>query len=152
MNFRLTSATVMNSFFVPQLGTQIYAMGGMASRVNLMADRPGEYPGISANFSGEGFPDMRFVVKAVPTGEFDGWVQKVRGSGGALDDGAYAELAKPSQAVSPTTYRAADPKLFDRIIEMTTTGSAEKTRADGAWCPPTPQADAVEAAKPQTGG
>jgi cytochrome o ubiquinol oxidase subunit 2 len=153
VNFRLTSATVMNSFFVPQLGTQIYAMGGMASRLNLMADKPGEYPGISANFSGEGFPDMRFVVKAVPTGEFDGWVQKVRGSGGALDDGAYAELAKPSQAVPPTTYRAANPKLFDRIIEMTTTGAAEKTRADGAWCPPTPQADSVEAAaKPQTGG
>jgi cytochrome o ubiquinol oxidase subunit 2 len=94
-----------------------------------MADRPGEYPGISANFSGEGFPDMRFVVKAVEAGEFDGWVQKVRGSGGALDDAAYAELAKP-KVMPPATYRAADPKMFDRIIEMTTKPAA-KTQADG---------------------
>ncbi len=152
VNFRLTSATVMNSFFVPQLGTQIYTMGGMASRVNLMADKPGEYPGISANFSGDGFADMRFTVKAVPAGEFDSWVQKVRGSGAALDDPAYAELAKPSHAVPPTTYRSADAKLFDRIIDLTT-NPAVKTGADGTWCPPTPQADAVEgAAKPQTGG
>jgi cytochrome o ubiquinol oxidase subunit 2 len=152
VNFNLTSATVMNSFFVPQLGTQIYTMGGMTSRVNLMADKPGEYPGISANFSGDGFADMRFVVKAVPAGEFDGWVQKVRGSGPALDDRAYAELAKPSHAVPPTTYSSADAKLFDRIIGLTT-NPGEKTRADGAWCPPTPQADAIETAtKPRTGG
>jgi cytochrome o ubiquinol oxidase subunit II len=153
VNFRLTSATVMNAFFVPQLGTMIYTMGGMASRLNLMADKPGEYPGVSANFSGAGFADMRFVVKAVAPGEFDGWVQQAKGAGAALDDKAYAELAKPSHAVPPATYKAADPKLFDRIIEMTT-NPAEKTRAeDGAWCPPTPQAGAVEAAaKPQTGG
>ena len=63
VQFRLTSATVMNSFFVPQLGSQIYTMSGMATHLNLLADRPGEYPGISANFSGDGFSDMRFTVK-----------------------------------------------------------------------------------------
>ena len=75
VEFRLTSATVMNSFFVPQLGSQIYAMSGMATHLNLLADRPGEYPGISANFSGDGFPDMRFTAKAVSAGDFANWVR-----------------------------------------------------------------------------
>jgi cytochrome o ubiquinol oxidase subunit 2 len=119
VNFRLTSATVMNSFFVPQLGSQIYTMGGMATHLNLLADAPGEYPGISANFSGDGFSDMRFTVKAVPAGAFDGWVATVRGAGAALDDPGYDQLAKPSHAVPPTTYRAVDPKLFERILDLT---------------------------------
>ena len=66
VQFRLTSATVMNSFFVPQLGSQIYTMGGMTTHLNLLADAPGQFPGFSANFSGDGFPQMRFVVEAVP--------------------------------------------------------------------------------------
>ena len=139
INFRLTSATVMNSFFVPQLGSQIYTMGGMTTRLNLLADAPGEYPGMSANFSGDGFSDMRFILKAVPAGDFDGWVAKARGSGSALGDPAYAELAKPSQAVPPATYRSVDPKLFDHIIDQTVSGP-ENTKVGGAWCPPTQQA------------
>ena len=122
VSFRLTSATVMNSFFVPQLGSQIYTMGGMTTHLNLMADNPGEFPGFSANFSGDGFAEMRFVVKAVPAGDFDRWVAQVRGSGSALDDAAYAELAKPSIAVPPRTYRSVGPKLFERIIEQTVSG------------------------------
>src|SRR5437763_7840415 len=69
VDFRLTSATVMNSFFVPQLGSQIYTMGGMTTHLNLLATKTGEYPGFSANFSGDGFAWMRFVVKAVPAGD-----------------------------------------------------------------------------------
>ena len=130
VNFRLTSATVMNSFFVPQLGSQIYTMGGMTTHLNLLADKPGEYPGFSANFSGDGFAEMRFIVKAVPAGDFDAWVAQVRGSGSALDDAAYAALAKPSNAVPPTTYRSVEPKLFERIIEQTVSGS-EKARRRG---------------------
>ena len=79
VSFRLTSATVMNSFFVPQLGSQIYTMPGMATQLNLLADKPGAYQGLSAQFSGDGFADMRFTVTAVPAGDFDGWVAKVRG-------------------------------------------------------------------------
>jgi cytochrome o ubiquinol oxidase subunit 2 len=139
INFRLTSATVMNSFFVPQLGSQIYTMGGMTTHLNLLADTPGEYPGFSANFSGDGFSEMRFVAKAVPAGDFDAWVAQARGTGSALGDAAYAELAKPSQAVPPTTYRSVDPKLFEHIIDETTAGP-EKARAGAAWCPPTRQA------------
>ena len=74
VEFRLTSATVMNSFFVPQLGSQIYTMGGMTTHLNLLADKPGEYPGFSANFSGDGFSEMRFVVKSVPAGDFNAWL------------------------------------------------------------------------------
>src|SRR5437867_7589224 len=106
VHFRLTSATVMNSFFIPQLGSQIYTMGGMTTRLNLLADKPGEYSGFSANFSGDGFAEMRFIAKAVPAGNFDAWVTQVRGGGSALDDAGYAALAKPSKAVPPTSYRS----------------------------------------------
>ena len=81
VEFRLTSATVMNSFFVPQLGSQIYTMGGMTTHLSLLADKPGEYPGFSANFSGDGFSEMRFVVKSVPAGDFNAWLEQVRGAG-----------------------------------------------------------------------
>jgi len=123
VEFRLTSATVMNSFFVPQLGSQIYTMGGMITHLHLLADNPGEYPGFSANFSGDGFSDMRFIAKAVPTADFNAWLEQVRGTGSALDDAGYAELAKPSQDVPPTTFRSVEPKLFERILDQTTTGS-----------------------------
>ena len=129
VNFRLTSATVMNSFFVPQLGGQIYTMGGMTTHLNLLADNPGEFQGFSAMFSGDGFADMRFVAKAVPAGDFDSWVAQVRGSGSALDLPGYAALAKPSLAVPPTTYRAVEPGLFERIIEQTVSGSRGRTSA-----------------------
>jgi cytochrome o ubiquinol oxidase subunit II len=139
VSFRLTSATVMNSFLVQQLGSQIYTMPGMTTHLNLLADRPGVYPGISANFSGNGFAWMNFVVKAVPAGDFDGWVAKVRGSGPALDIPGYAELAKPSQAVPPTTYRSVDPKLFERIVHQTAL-DPEQMKTGSAWHPPGSQA------------
>src|SRR5262249_6650579 len=104
VEFRLTSATVMNSFFVPQLGSQIYAMGGMITPLHLLADNPGEYPGFSANFSGDGFAEMRFIAKAVPADDFNAWLAQARGIGSALDDAGYAQLAKPSKAVPATTY------------------------------------------------
>jgi cytochrome o ubiquinol oxidase subunit II len=137
--FRLTSATVMNSFFVPQLGSQIYTMGGMTTHLNLLADKPGEYPGFSAMFSGDGFSDMRFIAKAVPAGDFNAWLEQVRGTGSALDDAGYAELAKPSKAVPPTTYRSVEPNLFDRIIDKTVAGP-EKAGVGADWCPPRRQA------------
>jgi cytochrome o ubiquinol oxidase subunit 2 len=129
VQFRLTSATVMNSFFIPQLGSQIYAMGGMTTHLNLLADNPGEFPGFSANYSGGGFAEMRFVAKAVPAGDFDAWVNQVRGSGSALDETAYAELTKPSTAVPPTTYRSVMPNLFDHILDLTISGPVKPTGA-----------------------
>jgi cytochrome o ubiquinol oxidase subunit II len=135
IEFRLTSATVMNSFFVPQLGSQIYTMGGMTTHLSLLADEPGEYPGLSANFSGDGFSGMRFVVKSVSEGDFNAWLGQVRGTGSSLDDASYAELAKPSQNVPPATYRSVEPKLFEHILDETTRGPGN-TSIGGAWCPP----------------
>jgi len=139
VEFRLTSATVMNSFFVPQLGSQIYAMGGMITHLHLLADNPGEYPGFSAMFSGDGFSDMRFVVKSVSPGDFNAWLAQARSTGSGLDDASYAELAKPSKAVPPTTYHSADPKLFERILDQTTAGPGSAS-SGRAWCPPLRQA------------
>jgi len=135
VEFRLTSATVMNSFFVPQLGSQIYTMAGMMTHLNLLADKPGDYTGFSSNFSGDGFSDMRFTVTSVPADDFNGWLAKVRGAGNALDDPAYGELTKPSSAVPPKTYRSVDPALFERIVDQTAL-NPEKARLGNAWCPP----------------
>jgi cytochrome o ubiquinol oxidase subunit 2 len=137
--FRLTSATVMNSFFVPQLGSQIYAMGGMTTHLNLLADKPGEYQGFSANFSGDGFSEMRFVVKSVPAADFNAWLEQTRVAGSALDEAGYAALAKPSKAVPPATYRSVEPKLFERIIDQTVAGP-RKAGLDGTWSAPLRQA------------
>ena len=135
VSFRLTSATVMNSFFAPQLGSQIYTMAGMTTHLNLMADKAGEFPGFSANFSGDGFAGMRFTVTAMPAGDFDGWVAKARSSGEALDDAGYAALAKPMSDVPPATFQSVDPKLFERIIDLTTRGPAD-AGASAAFCSP----------------
>ena len=132
VTFRITSATVMNSFFIPQLGSQVYAMGGMATHLNLMADAPGEYTGFSAMFSGDGFSDMRFTAKAVPAPDFEAWVAKVRGAGPVLDQAAYAALAKPRKAVPPTTYGSVADRLFEHIIDQTISG-AGPGGSSAAW-------------------
>jgi cytochrome o ubiquinol oxidase subunit II len=116
ISFELASSGVMNSFFVPQLGGQIYTMAGMVTRLHLQADHPGTYPGLSANYSGSGFADMRFNVEAVPAENFAQWVDATRGAGPELDAQAYANLAKPSKAVAPFTYRAVAPGLFNGIL------------------------------------
>jgi cytochrome o ubiquinol oxidase subunit 2 len=118
VEFLLTSATVMNDFFVPQLGSQIYAMPGMTTHLNLMADRAGDYPGFAAHFSGDGFSDMRIAVRAMPAAEFDTWLAKARGAA-ALDAGAYARLARAGISEEPQTYRSVDPDLFERIVQNT---------------------------------
>jgi cytochrome o ubiquinol oxidase subunit II len=129
LQFRLTSATVMNSFFIPQLGSQIYAMGGMTTHLNLLAEKPGEYPGLSAMFSGDGFSGMHFLVKAVTPQAFESWVGQVRGSASALDDASYAALAKPSEDVAPISYGSVAPRLFDHIVEQTASGHEKPTGA-----------------------
>jgi cytochrome o ubiquinol oxidase subunit 2 len=116
VSFELTSSGVMNSFWVPQLGGQIYTMAGMVTRLHLQADHPGTSRGLSANFSGDGFATMRFNVDAVPVESFAQWVDATRNAGPLLDAQAYADLAKPSSAVPPFTYRAVAPNLFDGIL------------------------------------
>jgi cytochrome o ubiquinol oxidase subunit 2 len=118
VQFLLTSATVMNSFFVPQLGSQIYTMPGMTTRLNLLAERPGDYPGMSANFSGDGFSDMRFLVHAVPAAEFSNWRVRASGEGAVLNADTYSQLARAAVDTQMQTYRSVDPNLFDRIVQQ----------------------------------
>lgn len=115
VHFSLTSSSVMNSFQVPQLGSQIYTMNGMVTQLNLLADRPGSYYGLSTHFSGDGFSDMAFHMDAVPQARFASWVAGVKGAGPVLDLPGYAKLAEQSSAVKPYTYRAVLPQLFDDV-------------------------------------
>jgi cytochrome o ubiquinol oxidase subunit 2 len=132
--FELTSSGVMNSFFVPQLGSQIYTMSGMVTRLHLQADHEGAYPGLSANYSGEGFADMRFTVDAVPPEAFARWIDGARSAGPMLDAGTYAALAKPSSAVAPFTYRSVAADLFNGIL-----GSAMHRHGAAGLAHPTAQ-------------
>jgi cytochrome o ubiquinol oxidase subunit II len=116
ISLQLTSSGVMNSFFVPQLGSQIYTMGQMMTRLQLQADNPGTYEGRSFNFSGDGFSDMYFFVRAVPPDQFTAWAAQTKGAGTALDPQSYAELEKPSQAVPPFTYGSVSPGLFATLV------------------------------------
>ncbi|MFL6722217.1 MAG: ubiquinol oxidase subunit II [Sphingomonas sp.] len=115
VSFRLTSATVWNTFFVPQMGSMIYTMPNMVTRLNLEADRQGVFPGRSAHFSGDGFPGMEFNVSSVSPQQFAAWVQSARGSGPALDARTYAQLSQPTSYVKPMTFSAVVPRLFDAI-------------------------------------
>jgi cytochrome o ubiquinol oxidase subunit II len=116
IRFRLTSASVMNSFFVPQLGSQIYTMPRMTTRLNLQADRPGVYRGISAQFSGNGFSDMSFDVVAVSPDAFAQWLTTARARGGKLDSASYALLAQPGTLAAPETFGDVAPRLFETVV------------------------------------
>jgi cytochrome o ubiquinol oxidase subunit 2 len=116
LQFQLTSASVMNVFFIPQFGSMIYTMNGMATRLNLRADRPGTFGGLSAHFSGDGFSDMHFDVHVVPAEQFSKWAQDASTAAKALDERGYQELAKPSMNNVPAIYRLADPDLFNAIV------------------------------------
>ena len=114
LHFRLTSATVMNSFFVPQLGSQIYTMAGMTTQLVLQAGKPGKYPGLSAQFSGDGFSDMRFTLEALPADKFSAWVAEARTAKEPLDAQGYATLSQPGTA-PPGSFKSVAPHLFETI-------------------------------------
>jgi cytochrome o ubiquinol oxidase subunit 2 len=116
VHFSLTSASVMNAFFVPQLGSMIYAMNGMETQLHLQADRPGVFHGLSAMYSGDGFAKMAFQTHALPPEQFSGWVAAARRSGPVLDAAGYVQLSQPSQGVPPFTYRAVQPQLFNAVV------------------------------------
>jgi cytochrome o ubiquinol oxidase subunit 2 len=115
VHFSITSASVMNVFWVPQLGSMIYAMNGMVTQLHLQADHPGTYRGLSAQFSGDGFSDMNFQVNSLPAGQYAAWVAQARQSGQALDRSSYAALTRQSSNLVPYTYRAVQPGLFQDI-------------------------------------
>ena len=118
LRFSLTSASVWNAFFVPQLGSMIYTMNGMRTQVNLQADEPGTFHGLSAHFSGDGFSDMHFPVRAVRADEFAAWIQATRGTGPTLDGAAYTALARQSTKLAPSTFGAVTPELFAQVVRQ----------------------------------
>ncbi len=117
VHFRLTSSGVMNSFFVPELGSQIYTMAGMTTQLSLEADHAGIYPGLSAQFSGDGFADMHFQVRALDAAAYGQWLGHAKQAGPVLDQTAYGRLAQPSRNDRPATYRAIQPGLFETIAK-----------------------------------
>jgi cytochrome o ubiquinol oxidase subunit 2 len=116
IHFSLTSASVMNAFFIPQLGSMIYTMNGMATQLYLQADAPGTFRGRSSHYSGDGFAGMHFEVQAMPAEGFGRWVEETRGSGDQLDPARYAALAVQSMEVRPITFRNVTPELFGQIV------------------------------------
>ena len=115
LHFKLTSASVWNTFFVPQLGSMIYTMNGMRTQLYLRADEPGTFRGMSAHFSGDGFSDMHFPVRSVSLEEFTAWSKSIRGAGPTLDAAGYAALARQG-TVPPSTYGSVAPDLFDHVV------------------------------------
>ena len=120
VEFLITSDTVMNSFFIPHLGSQIYAMSGMENRLHLMASEEGVYPGYSANYSGFGFSGMKFSTHATSDQGFADWVAKVKAEGSPLDDATLSQLRVKSRDVQPIYYSSVNPLLFSNIIEKFT--------------------------------
>jgi len=116
LHFRITSASVFNVFFVPQLGSEIYSMYGMTTQINLQADHPGIYHGLSAHFSGDGFSDMAFDLHAVTPEQFSAWATATSDSGPMLDESTYRKLLTQTQNLKPYTYRAVQRDLYDDIV------------------------------------
>jgi cytochrome o ubiquinol oxidase subunit II len=123
VHFRITSSSVMNSFFIPQLGSQIYTMTGMETQLNLLASAAGDYRGISANFSGDGFSDMSFDARAMSQDDFDNWVKAVRAAKGDLTMDAYRQLAQPSERAPVSHYGDVEPTVFHDVLNECADGS-----------------------------
>jgi cytochrome o ubiquinol oxidase subunit 2 len=132
LHFSLTSASVWNTFFVPQLGSMIYTMNGMRTQLYLRADEPGTFRGMSAHFSGDGFSDMGFAVRSVSAEKFGEWSASTRGVGPTLDAAAYAALALQG-TVAPSTYGSVAPGLFDEVVTQSIApGPGPATERGGA--------------------
>jgi len=116
LSLEITSDTVMNSFMIPALGGQIYAMAGMRTELNLIADEPGVFTGRNTMFSGDGFPDQHFQAHAMTPDDFEAWKAKAGGASGALDAQTYLELRKQSVANPVTYYPAYEPDLFELLL------------------------------------
>ncbi len=118
VEFRLTSSTVMNAFYIPAMAGMIYAMPGMETTLHGVMNKPGEYQGLASHYSGAGFSGMRFKTLAMEGAGFDDWVAGLRDSGETLDRARYLELEKPTENVPPTAFAQVDPQLFRRAVNM----------------------------------
>lgn len=152
VTFYVTSESVMNSFFIPQLGSQIYSMAGMQTQVHLIADHEGMFDGISANFSGPGFSDMKFRAIATSESGFQDWVTKARNSTDRLDMASYRTLAEPSEKHPVAYYSSVEPGLFQNIINQFRishpTGMSQSTARPVAAASSSTKSAVAEAAQP----
>jgi cytochrome o ubiquinol oxidase subunit 2 len=126
VSITITSDTVMNSLLIQELAGQIYAMAGMQTRLNILADEPGTFWGRNVQYSGAGFANQQFQTIATSKDEFDAWVEKAKQSSDALDAATYEKLAKPSQKVPVTYYSGVEPNLFDSIIAKYSHGDVDR--------------------------
>lgn len=116
INFEITSDAPMNSFWIPKLGSQVYAMSGMTTKLHLQANTPGDYTGKTANISGEGYSGMTFTTRAGSDADFDTWVKSAKQTGQELTMTKYDELAKPSKNVAPILYSSRAESLYDTVV------------------------------------
>jgi cytochrome o ubiquinol oxidase subunit 2 len=116
IDFKITAESVMNSFFIPALAGQIYAMPGMETQLHAVINHSGEYEGLSANYSGAGFSGMHFKFQGMPPAEFDHWVQTAKAAGNELNRQTYLLLRQPSDREPVRRYAAVAPDLYDAIL------------------------------------
>ena len=116
IRFKITASSVMNSFFIPALAGQIYAMPSMETKLHAVINQPGEYTGFSANYSGAGFSDMRFKFLGMSNAAFDRWVQKAKAEGSVLSRRDYLQLEKPSEREPVRRYSTVARDLFDAVV------------------------------------
>jgi cytochrome o ubiquinol oxidase subunit 2 len=116
VNFEITADAPMNSFWIPKLGGQVYAMTGMSTKLHLQADEKGSYEGSSANISGKGFAGMRFTANVMSNEEFNHWVSDAKRSPNDLNSATYAQMAEPSEDRTPKSYVLREPCLYDTIV------------------------------------
>jgi cytochrome o ubiquinol oxidase subunit 2 len=117
VRFDVTADAPMNSFWIPGLGGQIYAMTGMVNELNLEATAAGVYPGRSANYSGIGFAKMKFAAEATPENEFNTWVEKIKNTSPTLGSVEYVSLRAPSTIDTPVMFNLRDQDLYDTIVD-----------------------------------
>jgi cytochrome o ubiquinol oxidase subunit 2 len=116
VRFEITADAPMNSFWIPRLGGQIYAMPGMVTKLNLKADQAGSYPGSSANISGTGFTEMRFTAEAAQADDFTAWVRANQRAANPLTNDSYERLARPAVIKNPPSFSSVDSDIFDNVV------------------------------------
>jgi len=126
IRFKMTSSTVMNTFYIPTLAGMIYTMPGMQTELNAVLNKTGDYQGLSANFSGDGFSHMKFAYKGVTADEFNSWVQQMKAEPAVLDRADYLVLEKPTAKEAVRHYGQVEPALFNRVLN--------RCVAEGSMC------------------
>jgi len=135
LNFELTADAPMSSFWIPQLGSQVYAMPAMSTQLHLMANQPGDFKGMDTEINGTGFSGMKFIARATSQSNFNQWLASVKQSSDILNSSAYDDLAKPSENNSTVLYSSVDKNLYNSVMmkymmpqsEMPTTANSSST-------------------------